>query len=163
MLAGEFRPDRPLNDATKDMLQQSIEFEYQRFIGQVAKSRKKDVAAIDAIAQGRVWSGADARRLGLVDQLGTFQDAIDLAAKLGKLPASYDVDYYDTQVGLGEELGLRIQAAATRMLAPLLPRQDVLASVLPRDLRLVALELKRLERLSDPRNVYAYCLACSID
>ena len=162
-LAGEFRPDRPLNDATKDMLQQSIEFEYQRFIGQVAKSRKKDVAAIDAIAQGRVWSGLDAKRLGLVDQLGSFQDAIVLAAKLGKLPANYDVDYFDAEMGIGEALGLRIKMAAARILAPLLPRQDLLASVLPRNLRPVALELKRLERLSDPRNVYAYCLACSID
>ena len=66
-------------------------------------------------------------------------------------------------MGIGEALGLRIKMAAARILAPLLPRQDLLASVLPRNLRPVALELKRLERLSDPRNVYAYCLACSID
>ncbi len=56
-LSGEFSPVRPMGEPTKDILQQSIEHEYRRFIGMVAKSRKQDVAAIAAIAQGRVWSG----------------------------------------------------------------------------------------------------------
>jgi protease-4 len=162
-LSGEFRADRPMNDATKDMLQQSIDYEYQRFIGHVAKSRKQEVAAIHAIAQGRVWSGTDARRLGLVDQLGGYQDAINLAAKLAKLGKDYDVEYFDAQLGIGEALGLRLQTGAARVMAPLLPRQDVLSALIPRDLRPVARELQRIERLRDPRNVYSYCLACSID
>ena len=162
-LSGEFRADRPMSDATRDMLQQSIEYEYQRFIGHVAKSRKQEVAAIDAIAQGRVWSGADAKRLGLVDQLGSYQDAIDLAAKLAKLGKDYDVEYSDEDLGFREVLGLRVQGAVARVVAPLLPQRDVLSAIVPRTLRPVARELQRIERLSDPRNVYAYCLACSID
>ena len=134
-LSGEFRADRPMNDATKDMLQQSIDYEYQRFIGHVAKSRKQEVAAIHAIAQGRVWSGTDARRLGLVDQLGGYQDAINLAAKLAKLGTDFDVEYFDAQLGIGEALGLRLQTGAARVMAPLLPRQDALSALIPRDLR----------------------------
>ena len=129
-LSGEFRPDRPMGEATREILQQSIEYEYAHFIGRVAKSRKQEIAAIDAIAQGRVWSGADAKRLGLVDQLGSYQDAIDLAAKLAKLGKKFDVEYFDAEMGIGEALGLRVQTAAARMVAPLLPRQSV--ALLPR-------------------------------
>lgn len=161
-LSGEFSPVRPMGEATKDVLQQSIEHEYRRFIGMVAKSRKQDVAAIDAIAQGRVWSGADAKRLGLVDQLGGTQDAIELAAKLAKLGKDYDVEHYDTEVGITEALGLRMKVALARIVAPLLPR-SLLDGVLPRSVQPVVAELNRLARLSDPRNTYMYCLACNPD
>jgi protease-4 len=161
LLAGEFSPVRPMGDATRDVLQQSIDHEYQRFISLVAESRKKDVAAIDTIAQGRVWSGADAKRLGLVDQLGGYQDAIKLAAKLGKLDDDYDVEHYDYDVGVGEALGFRVQAAIAKAVAPLVPR--ALVPHLPRSLEPVVAELNRLGRLSDPRNVYMYCVACSLD
>ncbi len=104
-LSGEFSPVRPMGEQTRDILQQSIEHEYQRFIGMVAKSRKQDVAAIDAIAQGRVWSGADAKRLGLVDELGDSRTAIELAAKLANLGEDYDVEYLRRRVGPGRGAG----------------------------------------------------------
>jgi protease-4 len=161
-LSGEFSPVRPMGEPTKDILQQSIEHEYRRFIGMVAKSRKQDVAAIDAIAQGRVWSGLDAKRLGLVDQLGGYEDAVQLAAKLAKLGKDFDVVYFDAEVGFGEALGLRIRASIAAMLAPLVP-QSMLQKLLPRSVQPVVAELDRLSRLSDPRNTYMYCLACSLD
>ena len=151
-LAGEFSPVRPMSDATKDILQQSIDYEYQRFITHVAKSRKKGVEAIDAVAQGRVWSGADAQRLGLVDQLGGYRDAIKLAAKLANLGKKYDVEYYDVETGISEALGLRIQAAMARIVAPLVPQG--LVPQLPAAVKPVVAELHRIGRLTDPRNVY---------
>jgi protease-4 len=151
-----------MSDATKDILQQSIDFEYQRFIGHVAKARKKDVAAIDAIAQGRVWSGADAQRLGLVDELGGYRDAIEVAAKLAKLGKDYDVEYFDQETGFTEALGLRVQAALSRAIAPLLPQRALLPQ-LPAAVKPVVAELNRIGRLSDPRNVYMYCLACGAE
>ena len=125
----------------------------------MAEARKKDVAAVDEIAQGRVWSGADAKRLGLVDELGGYQVAIDLAAELAELGEDYDVEYSDYSLGIGEALGFRTRAALARIVAPLLPR-EVLAPVLPAALQPVVAELNRIGRLSDPRNVYMYCLAC---
>ncbi len=160
-LSGEFSPVRPMSDATKDMLQQSIDFEYQRFIASVAKARKQDVAAIDAIAQGRVWSGTDAKRLGLVDELGGYGDAIKLAAKLAKLGKNYDVEHYDVDVGLGEAFGFRVRSALARVVAPLLPRSRL--PELPSAVRPIVAELNRLGRLRDPRNVYMYCLACNAE
>jgi protease IV len=161
-LSGEFSPVRPMGEQTKDILQQSIEHEYRRFIGMVAKSRKQDVAAIDAIAQGRVWSGVDAKRLGLIDQLGGYEDAVKLAAQLAKLGKNYDVEYYDVAVGLGAALGLRVQASIARLLAPLVP-QSMWPKLLARGVQPVVTEIERVSRLSDPRNTYMYCLACSLD
>jgi protease-4 len=160
-LSGAFSPLRPMGEPTREILQQSIEHEYARFIGMVAKSRKQEVAAIAAIAQGRVWSGADAKKLGLVDQLGGYQDAIELAAKLARLGKEYDVEHYDVEVGFGEALGMRMQAGLARVLAPLLP-QSMLAQ-LPRSMEPVVAELGRVARLSDPRSLYMYCLACTLD
>ena len=160
-LSGEFSPLRPVGDATGDMIQQGVEFIYRTFITKVAKSRKKDVGAIDAIAQGRVWSGADAQKLGLVDQLGGYADAIELAAKLAKLGKDYDVEYFDVEVGLSEALGMRLQAAMARIVAPMVPKS--MLPVLPRSLEPVVAEINRVGRLRDPRNVYMYCLACTID
>jgi protease-4 len=160
-MSGEFRPDRPVSEATRDILQTSIEHEYQRFIGHVAAARKQDVAKIDAIAQGRVWSGADAKRLGLVDELGGTSDAIKLAAKLAKLGKTYDVEYQEAEPGFGEALGLKMRAAAASIVAPLVPQNMMPA--LPKALRPVTRVLQRLDRLADPRSIYAYCLACSVD
>jgi protease-4 len=160
-LSGEFSPVRPMSEPTRDILQQSIEYEYQRFIAQVAKARKQEVPAIDAIAQGRVWSGADAKRLGLVDELGGYKDAIRLAAKLAKLGKDYDVEYADVETGFTEALGLRVRTAVSRAVAPLLP-QPVLPQ-LPQAVKPVVAELHRIGRLSDPRNVYMYCVACKAE
>jgi protease-4 len=161
-LSGEFSPVRPMSDATRDVLQQSIDHEYQRFITLVAKSRKKNVAAIDQIAQGRVWSGADAKRLGLVDQLGGSREAVELAAKLADLGKDYEVEQYDDVIGIGEALGFRIDAAVSRIVARLVSKH-VSIPRLPRALEPLAEEIARLDRLRDPRNVFMYCVACSAE
>jgi protease-4 len=161
-LSGEFSPVRPMSDGTRDVLQQSIDHEYQRFISLVAKSRNKDVAEVDGIAQGRVWSGADARRLGLVDELGGYRDAIELAAELANLGKDYEVDYYDRVMGISEALGFRIDEAIARLVAPVVARHVTIPR-LPRALEPLAHELARLDRLRDPRNVFMYCLACAAD
>ncbi len=67
------------------MIQQSIEIIYDQFKQRVAAGRKKDVAYIDSIAQGRVWSGEDAIRIGLIDRFGGLQEAIDCAARMAKI------------------------------------------------------------------------------
>ncbi len=160
-LAGEFRMDRPLGEASRDILQQTIDRGYQDFIGHVASARKMSVEAVDAVAQGRVWSGSDALKVGLVDQLGGYQDAIELAADLASLGDDYDVEYFDEDVGITEALGLRIRVALAGVVAPLLPKAAL--PVVPRALAPLLAEAQRLARLSDPSSVYAYCIACSVD
>ena len=76
---------RPLNEQEKKHIQQWIDNIYAQFKQRVATGMKRDTAYVDSIAQGRVWSGEDALRLGLVDRIGGLQTAIESAAKLAKL------------------------------------------------------------------------------
>ena len=86
-LAGSMRADRPLGDAARGVIQREIEHGYKLFIENVARARKLPIERVRQIAEGRVWSGSDALRLGLIDELGTLTDAADAAAGLAGLPA----------------------------------------------------------------------------
>lgn len=74
----------PINENFKGYVLESIEKTYATFLKRVADGRKMTTAQVDAIAQGRVWTGVDAHKLGLVDEIGGLEDAIKYAAKLGK-------------------------------------------------------------------------------
>jgi protease-4 len=71
---------RPLDKAELDYMQASVENIYDEFTSLVAEGRGMTVEAVDAIAQGRVWTGSDALGIGLVDEIGTIEDAISYAA-----------------------------------------------------------------------------------
>ena len=90
-LSGDFRLDRPLGPAARDILQSGVEHAYEVFLDRVAENRKKTPAEIDGVAQGRVWAGSDAKTRGLVDSLGTFEEAIKSAATRADLGDDYEV------------------------------------------------------------------------
>ena len=71
---------RPLTADEVDYMQASVERIYTKFTELVAEGREMTVADVDAIAQGRVWAGSDALKIGLVDEIGTIEDAIRYAA-----------------------------------------------------------------------------------
>ncbi|HEY4107814.1 signal peptide peptidase SppA [Puia sp.] len=73
---------RPLTAYERGVVQNVIDTIYHDFKSRVADGRKKDIGFIDSIAQGRVWSGTSGLSLGLVDRIGTLQDAIDCAARM---------------------------------------------------------------------------------
>lgn len=75
----------PMSDAFRNQVQESIELTYDTFLERVAQGRGISVAQADSLAQGRVWSGVDAKRIGLVDELGTLEDAIAAAAEMAEL------------------------------------------------------------------------------
>jgi protease-4 len=158
-LSGEFRGDRALGEAGRSILQQSIEFEYDQFIGRVAEGRGRTVEQVEAVAQGRVWAGAEAKDLGLVDELGGYRRAIEIAAELAALGSDYAVEFPEARIGLGEALGLRIRASVAALAAPLLP--ELRLPMVPAALSPLLEEARRLERLADPRSLYAYCIACN--
>jgi protease-4 len=87
---------RPLTQAERDIIQNSVNEIYGSFIAKVAEGRGMKVADVDSIGQGRVWSGYDAKGLGLVDVLGGMEDAIEIAAKMAKLD-NYRVAEYPEQ------------------------------------------------------------------
>lgn len=87
---------RALDATEMAVIQKSIEDIYSTFIKRVSNGRKMTVAQVDSIGQGRVWAGADALRIGLVDKLGTIDDAIAKAASLAHI-SDYDLVYYPKQ------------------------------------------------------------------
>ena len=83
---------RPKTEAELQVIQEYANGIYQKFIGLVADARKINPKRIDRIAEGRVWSGLDAKRLGLVDGFGGLRESIQKAAELAKLePGSFGV------------------------------------------------------------------------
>lgn len=96
---------RPFNGEELRFMQASVEDIYERFVNLVASSRGLDPARVDEIAQGRVWTGADALEIGLVDEIGTLEDAIAYAASLAELYSSdgYSIVGYPQPLTLVEE------------------------------------------------------------
>ena len=91
---------RPFDSQELAYMQASVEDIYERFVNLVAQGRGMEPAAVDAIAQGRVWTGADALGIGLVDELGTLQDAIAYAAALADFTSSDEYSVADYPVPL---------------------------------------------------------------
>jgi protease-4 len=85
---------RPLTDAEKKFMQNSVDSIYSSFKSRVVVGRKLSSALIDSIAQGRVWSGIQAKELGLVDKIGGIEDAIACAAAMAKISDSYRLREY---------------------------------------------------------------------
>lgn len=83
--AAEYSPFLPMNEKFKAVTLESVEHIYKTFVSHVAAGRKMTFAQVDSIAQGRVWSGEQALKVGLVDKIGGLDDALKEAAKLAKI------------------------------------------------------------------------------
>jgi protease-4 len=93
---------RALTPTEQKFLQAGVDSVYYTFKSRVAAGRQKSVEYIDSIAQGRVWTGADAIKVGLVDKIGTLNDALAAAAKMAKLKG-YSIKTYPESRSFIEE------------------------------------------------------------
>ena len=160
-LSGTMRIDRPMDPKLSDFLQTTIERGYEQFLAHVAAGRSKSRDQVHEIAQGRVWIGSDAKRIGLIDQLGGFDAAVKAAAQRAKLGDDYVVERVEPSLSWAQQLALqmRIRAAALSggILGPPLGHLDALAKALsPLDA-----EVSRFARVVTPNHAYAYCF-CSV-
>jgi protease IV len=151
-LAGAFRGDRPLSPEVAMLVQTQIEQGYKLFVDGVVGARELPIEKVREIARGRVWSGADALAIGLVDQLGGLNEAVASAVRLAGLePGAYRLeevrDRRDFPLMRLFNLG-----GAARLGA--LARWLVPAVELPPVERLA----RSLAWLRDPRGLYAHCL-----
>jgi protease-4 len=96
-MAGKLRLDLPLDPGIARVFQSSVERTYRQFISLVSKSRGKSTQEIDKVAQGRVWSGEQAAERGLVDKIGTFQNAIEASARIAGLGDSYQIEWIEPE------------------------------------------------------------------
>ncbi|MFC6840339.1 signal peptide peptidase SppA [Xanthomonas theicola] len=136
--AGAFDVTRPMDPAVGQVIQSVINKGYADFTGKVAQARSKPVEAIDQVARGRVWSGAQAKERGLVDAFGGFKDAVADAAARAKLGDrdKYRVRYIEKPATpfaqfvsgfAGSRMGawmLGDSALAHALLAPSMPELD---------------------------------------
>ena len=95
---------RPLSPEERAILQNSVNRGYDEFTKAVADGRHKTQAYINSIGQGRVWTGEQAIKIGLVDRLGNINDAIKSAAKKASVK-NYEIDAYPEQKGLFSKMG----------------------------------------------------------
>ncbi|MEL7291726.1 MAG: signal peptide peptidase SppA [Pseudomonadota bacterium] len=148
-----------LSEGASQAFQMGIEHGYQRFIGLVGQSRNMSVDQVDDVAQGRVWTGQDALKFGLVDKIGDFDDAVSLAAELASLE-SYNLYWVEEPLSPAQQfiqdfinqvqvtLGVDVSTYLPPSLAPLANQVIADASL--------------LQSFNDPKGQYAFCLNCQV-
>jgi len=102
--ASEYSPFKPLDDNYRGFAQEGVEKIYSVFVKRVADGRKLTTTQVDAIGQGRVWSGQDALKIGLVDKIGGMDEAIKEAAKQGKTSKYHTQDFPEYEKDFSEIL-----------------------------------------------------------
>jgi len=154
--AGTLRPERTLPEEAKLALRLSIQAGYEEFIERVAEERGMTVEQVEQVARGQVWTGAEAHRLGLVDELGELRQALDAAAESAGVVDDFRVSYIEQEAGpTSKVLAALLEGTASRLDSwPL--------SLLPDPSRWSGLEtllgeMTRLSDFNDPGGLYAYC------
>jgi len=157
-LSDAFDPSRPLNDLVSQSMQQIIEQGYRRFIHRVAEGRNMSPEAVEKIAEGRVWAGTTAKELGLVDEIGSLQDAIRAVAQKVGLK-DYEITYITQPLTARERLIRRLNRFIVGIFVALNAAGHPLNRLYD---RLVDAEIGHVLRADDPAGSYAYCLNCSV-
>lgn len=148
---------RALPQGVGEIFQLGVDHGYQRFIGLVSKYRHMSLAQVDKIAQGRVWTGADAKRLGLVDELGDFDTAISAAVDLAKIN-DYQIEWMQQPLSPMEIFLQQFTTEArTQLLTMVLG--DMPKAITPVTEKISA-DLTSLANFNDPKGQYAFCLNC---
>ncbi|ENO86527.1 signal peptide peptidase SppA [Thauera linaloolentis] len=155
-LAGALDPRRPLSPAAADAMQLGIEHGYRRFLDVVGKARDMRAAEVDAVARGRVWTGAAAHELGLVDQLGGLEAAIAAAATRAGVGEGYDVVWPEASQSLQERLLRKLTGFAGGFGVEL--PQPASPSPLSRLLAELQAPAAALLQWNDPKHLYMHCL-----
>ncbi|MBM4191693.1 MAG: signal peptide peptidase SppA [Gammaproteobacteria bacterium] len=174
-LSGELRIDRPIGPDASMLLQSIIEHGYEEFLARVSLGRKKTRDGVHKIAQGRVWTGRDALRLGLVDKLGSLDQAVASAAKrAGLAEGKYERDYLETDKTFAQQLLTILEAKAVALVIKTVgveafggfgfgtaasldgpTRAAVLAA--RRDFGPIERSVSRFNRYAVPGQIYAHC------
>ncbi|HCM1070636.1 signal peptide peptidase SppA [Vibrio parahaemolyticus] len=148
-----------LSEGASQAFQLGIEHGYKRFISLVGSNRDMTVEEVDKVAQGRVWTGQDALSFGLVDQMGDFDDAVELAAKLANV-TDYGIYWVEEPLSPTE---LFLQEFMNQVKVSL--GVDA-TSLLPKSLQPVAQQFEQdaslLQSFNDPKGEYAFCLNCQV-
>ena len=142
-----------LSAEMEQFIQMNIDSGYSTFISLVAKNRKMTMEQVDQIAQGQVWLGSEASKNGLVDKLGDFDDAIDMAAELANI-SDYQIDWQKPE-------GSWFNALYSDMIA-MMPKStaEVFFEQIP-EVKQIKQQISIWDKFKDAQNRYIYCLNCA--
>ncbi|MCL1981004.1 MAG: signal peptide peptidase SppA [Proteobacteria bacterium] len=145
---------RPMSEAEASTMQMDVERGYHQFIDIVAKGRHMSADQVEKIAEGRVWEGATALSLGLVDRLGDLQDAVDEAAKRANIPAANGY-YIELMPDNYLDRFKRVEQPVEALVARFWP-----ATMVPDSVRRPIAEQMDifLPDNNDPEGLYSHCL-----
>lgn len=161
-LSGSLRLDRALNKDVQQILQLTVEHEYSQFVAKVAEGRNKSTDDIELLAQGRVWAGNDAKERGLVDQMGSLDDAVKAAAMHAKLGTDYTTEYIEVPQSWRQLVAQQIGIQSAKLIRAVAPRTAMLQTIQHMWSPLEA-EITRLGRFSrQPARAYYYCM-CTLN
>ena len=154
-----FSVARPLAPEFGQILQRNVENTYGNFLSLVASSREMTLEEVDDVAQGRVWIGEDALELGLVDQLGTLEDAVSAAAEFAALE-EYDTQYVQHSLSAQDLFWKEFFGQAMTYVGKW--QFSNADSALVNEFKRVLKEFSVVNRLNDPKGTYVLCLPCDV-
>ena len=157
-LAGSLRADRPLDPLLVEALNSGVEFAYNSFLEIVANGRDLSVEEVDPLAQGRVWSASDALQAGLIDSVGSLDDAIAAAAARADME-DYEVDYVELPLSPRD---LLMKQLANRVGSLHLWQASAGSTALSGLLGPMREAAQELGSMQDPRHIYMRCVACGL-
>jgi protease-4 len=141
--------ERPKTDEEMAVFQRMVDWIYSQFVAKVAEGRNLKPSFVEEIAQGRVWSGVEAKKLGLVDEIGSLNDAIKFAGKQAGLAGNFKVVEYPRSKNLSEALAEMFGKYAPASLH--LHSTGLLGQIVDQ----LETQFARLRALNDPQGVYA--------
>lgn len=155
--SGQLRLDREMSADAKALMQLMVNDVYDNFISGVAELRDMDKQAVDLIGQGQVWTGVDALKNGLIDALGTYDDAITAAAELAELKeGEYGQKQIETELSPSEQMIVDFLVLAQKV--GIDPSNFVSG---PTIIQAFANRLQKLlaqvTQFNDPKGLYLYC------
>lgn len=151
-------PTRSLDPKLASIMQLGIERGYQQFLSVVSDGRNMTIKQVDKIAQGRVWTGVDAKSLGLIDELGDLQDAIKSAATLANLD-NYAIQPITATLSTKQQFINELFADSVKML----PQGLNINSALINTFFAIQTQSALLTTFNDPKGHYLYCAMCFIN
>ncbi|TKB44917.1 signal peptide peptidase SppA [Thalassotalea mangrovi] len=157
-----FSPTQELKPEIGAIIQTSIERGYQDFLTLVAENRDMTTEQVDKIAQGRVWTGAKAKELGLVDELGDLDDAVAAAAKLASLK-QYDRKLIERELSPKDLFLQNLLDNADALLPSATTDTFEGNKTLQSMIHKLRTEFERVNQLNDPQGIYSFCLTCEIN
>jgi protease-4 len=142
---------RPQSPEELEVLQKTVDWVYSQFVAKVAEGRKLPLSRVEEIAQGRVWSGTEALKIGLVDEIGGLEAAVKFAAGLAKIGDRFHVVEYPRPKNLSEAIAEMLGRFGPTSLHLHSQQDGLVGQITAR----IEGELAWIKALNDPNGVYA--------